>query len=308
MLTSACFLFPATVVAFTSEVNTLSYPSVSSASLRVYTPEQEADFQEKESASDEVLKSLVDKLDKSADSKPTAPKKDNKAMAFLRKVGKVGGNKDFTNAVGSDEGAGMAAPPSAQSPLRKALDAYQECTVSGVIDDVTQIFPLTSSGTEWRGVSDRVRGGFSNGFIKREVVEDKPANTLVGNVVLGDNGSGFLQMVTDLSLDPSKGFVDASEYDGIELDVLSKAGLNFNVHLRTPGSVQQASYRYTVNLEVNFAWQTVRIPFSSFQGTDEDGNNASVDYSKLKRIGIVALDEDMDVNLAIGGVRFYSVF
>ena len=32
--------------------------------------------------------------------------KDNKAMAFLRKIGKVGGaaNQDFTNAVGVDEG------------------------------------------------------------------------------------------------------------------------------------------------------------------------------------------------------------
>jgi hypothetical protein len=37
---------------------------------------------------------------------PTEAKKDNKAMAFLRKVGKVGGdaNQDYTYAVGVDEG------------------------------------------------------------------------------------------------------------------------------------------------------------------------------------------------------------
>ena len=32
-------------------------------------------------------------------------KSDNKAMAFLRKIGKVGNNQDFTNTVGIDEGS-----------------------------------------------------------------------------------------------------------------------------------------------------------------------------------------------------------
>ena len=144
----------------------------------------------------------------------------------------------------------------AASSIRKSNQAYLDSTESGVIDDLSEVFPLTSSGTEWRGVSDRLQGGTSEGIIKREVVDEKTANVLVG--------SGLIQMVTELSKDFSKGTVDASEYDGIELDVLSKESLNFNVHLRTQDPEQEASYRHTVDLECLFAWQTIRIPFSSF--------------------------------------------
>jgi hypothetical protein len=42
---------------------------------------------------------------KTADEESADSKKGNKkAMDFLRKIGKVGGNKDFTNAIGIDEG------------------------------------------------------------------------------------------------------------------------------------------------------------------------------------------------------------
>lgn len=41
---------------------------------------------------------------------PSETTNDNKAMAFLRKIGKVGGTTDFKNAIGVDEGtAGKAA-------------------------------------------------------------------------------------------------------------------------------------------------------------------------------------------------------
>lgn len=183
----------------------------------------------------------------------------------------------------------------AASSIRKSNQAYLDSTESGVIDDLSEVFPLTSSGTEWRGVSDRLQGGTSEGIIKREVVDEKTANVLVG--------SGLIQMVTELSKDFSKGTVDASEYDGIELDVLSKESLNFNVHLRTQDPEQEASYRHTVDLECLFAWQTIRIPFSSFL----DENRERVDCSRLKRIGIVARDKGTDVYLAISGLRLYTV-
>lgn len=320
-------LFLATATAFVQFPNSvgnfcrsrsLCSPTASSSLLKVYTPEQEEDIQKQErSVSDEVLDSVLSKLaappatKEETASSPLPPppkaekKKDNSAMAFLRKMGKVGGTKDFTNAVGSDEGSGMAAPEKPNT-LKKAKAAYKECTVTGIIDNMDQIFPLTSSGTAWRGVSDSVKGGFSNGLIRREVVEDKPANVLEGSVVLGDDGKGYLQMVTDLSLEPN-GVVDASNYDGIEIDVLSREGFEFNVHLRSPSTDKSASnirsYRHIVNLEVTFAWDTIRIPFSSFQ----DGDNTSVDPSSLERIGIVAADKEMDINLAVGGVRFYNV-
>lgn len=80
-------------------------------------------------------------------------------------------------------------------------------------------FPFTSSGSQWQGITDRVMGGVSNGSLSRETIGGKLANVLRGSVSLENNG-GFIQMATDLSLDPSVDlFVDASEYDGVELDV-----------------------------------------------------------------------------------------
>ena len=102
-----------------------------------------------------------------------------------------------------------------------------ECTVSGIIDDMSETFPFTSSGTEWAAFTDQVMGGVSSGSISRERdVQGRTANALRGKVSLQNNG-GFVQMATDLALDPSVSeTVDASEYDGIELDVLCRAEAN----------------------------------------------------------------------------------
>jgi hypothetical protein len=155
----------------------------------------------------------------------TTNTKDNKAMAFLRKIGKVGGaSKDeFLSATGSDEGPSDKTSAGGNKAMRKSRASYTECTASGVIDDMTEIFPYTSSGTEWAGFTDRVMGGVSSGSISRETLTGKTANVLRGKVSLANNG-GFVQMATDLSLNPNVSAVDASEYDGIELDVLFQEG------------------------------------------------------------------------------------
>lgn len=147
--------------------------------------------------------------------------KDNQAMSFLRRKGLVGGTKDFTNAIGVDEGpAGKNGP--AGKAVRKSSSSYKTCVESGIIDDFSEAFPLTSSGTEWSGFSDRVMGGVSVGSLVREVIQAREANVLRGEVSLANNG-GFIQMAVDLANAPSKSrLVDASEYDGIELDVLCK--------------------------------------------------------------------------------------
>jgi hypothetical protein len=300
--------------------------------------------------SENTLQSLAKKLDKSKQADAAAPlkKKDNDAMAFLRNMGRVGGaaNKNFVNAVGSDEGSTGRQPPAVRdsgsgssggaatgggggvgSSMKKARSAYQVCTDSGTIDDMTAAFPFTSSGTEWRGVSDRVMGGVSDGFITREIdLEGRAANILKGRVSLANNG-GFIQMVTDLPLDLSKDYVDASDYDGIELDVLyrqprtgtigednnnedeemsapSTEPQTFNVHVRTPGTFRQASYRHTFEISEPNKWKTIFIPFTSFLGY---GVAVPLDISTLRRVGIVAIGREMDVFLGVGGVRFYSV-
>ena len=157
---------------------------------------------------------------------PTKTKGDNKAMAFLKKIGKVGGTKvDFTNALGVDEGSGGAKISSSAGKwdhdlaVKKARHAYRSCVDSGMIDDLSESFPITSSGTQWAGVTDSVMGGSSSGSLVREEFQGRISNVLTANVKL-ENEGGFVQMVTDLALDHSvSNTVDATEYKGIEFDV-----------------------------------------------------------------------------------------
>ena len=292
------------------------FAGVVSASNLFSSKEEESTTsgEDSKTGSDEVLDSLLNKLDKSKEKGKSPKKSDNKAMAFLKQKGLVGGaaNKSFVNAVGSDEGTTGKQPAaqrdgSAGGVPKKAKLAYKTCIETGVIDDFTETFPMTSSGTEWRGVSDRVMGGVSDGFIERKTVNDKVANVLTGHVSLKNNG-GFIQMVTDLPTDPVQPSVDASDYDGVELLVLcNHEPLQFNIHLRTPGTLQQASYRHTVKVETPGVWERVRIPFSSFEAYGDPDLPEQLDYSRLRRIGIVAIGEEMDVDLALAELKFYCV-
>ena len=92
---------------------------------------------------------------------------------------------------------------------------------------------MTSSGTQWSGVTDRVVGGKSSGILVREAnFHGRAANVLKGTVVVGntksssvvDTETGFIQMATKLLNNPQStdNTVDASAFDGVELDVVSE--------------------------------------------------------------------------------------
>jgi hypothetical protein len=104
--------------------------------------------------------------------------------------------------------------------------------LEGTIDDLSEEFPITSSGTQWAGVTDRVMGGVSSGTLAREEFHGRWSNVLRANVKLENNG-GFVQMATDLALDPAKSnTVNASDYDGIEIEVFydgENENENFNI-------------------------------------------------------------------------------
>jgi hypothetical protein len=172
---------------------------------------------------------------------------DNKAMAFLRKIGKVGkvSGVDFVNSIGVDEGpVGKSQGGGTVPSVRKAKSAYRPCVVSGVIDDMSESFPVTSSGTLWSGFTDRVMGGVSFGSLTREEFDGRQANVLRGHVSLANNG-GFVQMATDLALDPTvSATVDASEYDGIELDIQCQGG-----KLETEALSMEAREEETFNVQ-----------------------------------------------------------
>lgn len=98
--------------------------------------------------------------------------------------------------------------------------AYTSCSVAGVVDDMTEDFPTTSSGTQWKGFTDQVMGGVSSGSLAREKFQGRTANVLRGSVSLENNG-GFIQMATNLVREGvDSNAVDASAFDGVELEVL----------------------------------------------------------------------------------------
>lgn len=239
--------------------------------------------------------------------KVTKMKKREKVMAFLRKTGRIGSNKDFSTAIGVDEGpAGQIR--SGVSQVTKAATAYKWCTETGIIDDMSENLPRTSSGTEWSGFTDKVMGGVSVGKLIREVVDGKNANVMKGKVSLYNNG-GFIQMAAGLSTDPAVSLtVDASTFDGVELDVLYRGDEDvekFNVHLRNPACLRQfSSYRGTFEVRSN-VWETIRLPWSSFVGHGPGSDSVPFASSELRRIGIVAIGKPMEVYLAVSSVGFY---
>ena len=194
--------------------------------------------------------------------------------------------------------------------MTKSKAAYKWCSETGIIDDMTEPFPITSSGSEWAGFTDQVMGGISKGICTREVIEGKVCNLMKGRVSLYNNG-GFIQMATALSTDPALSLtVDASRFDGVELEVLYRGDEDeetFNVHLRNPACLRQfSSYRGSFFVKKNQDWQTVRIPFDNFVGYGPGSSEIPFDASELRRLGIVAIGKAMEVYLAVAGVRFYK--
>lgn len=100
--------------------------------------------------------------------------------------------------------------------LLKIHGAYKTCIETGCIDDISQPFPKTSCGTEWSAFTDTVMGGVSQARLARENFLGRTANVLRGSVSLL-NGGGFIQMACHL--DPSHEAVDASMFDGLQIDV-----------------------------------------------------------------------------------------
>jgi len=241
----------------------------------------------------------------------TKQRKRDKVMAFLRRQGVIGARKDFTTAMGVDEGP--AGKSGGTKNAKKTANAYKSCTETGIVDDMSESFPMTSSGTEWSGFTDRVMGGISMATLVREEVEGRTSNVMKGTVSLANNG-GFIQMATSLSRDPSLSSVDASQFDGVELDILYKPDddaadqeESFNVHLRNPACVRQfSSYRATFQIEPN-KWHTVRLPWTAFSGNGPGCDVTPFSPKELRRIGILAIGKPMKVSLALSGVKFYCV-
>jgi len=165
-----------------------------------------------------------------------------------------------------------------------------------IIDDRTSDNLHASNGARWSAVTDTVMGGKSTGDLLPTVIEGRSCLHLRGSVSLENNG-GFVQASLDLS---DGGLLDASAYNGIEIEVLGN-GETYNLHLRTDDTrIVWQSYRASFRAQPY--WQTIRLPFDSFQPHRID---KQLDKRRLRRLGVVAIGRDMLADLCIAGISFY---
>lgn len=182
-------------------------------------------------------------------------------------------------------------------PAIGILRSHSLAAPSKIIDDLNQPAPQASNGASWELIADRVMGGVSQGMMHREVVESRTAIRMQGEVSLENNG-GFLQIALDLK--PDGGSLDASGWEGIEIDVFGN-GEEYNMHLRT-ADVNRPWQSYRQSFLAQTKWKTLRLNFEDFTPHRID---TPLDLTTLRRIGIVAIGRAFSADIAIGGVRFY---
>ena len=169
---------------------------------------------------------------------------------------------------------------------------------SDVIDALDRPAPLSSLGTRWELVTDRVMGGCSTGRMTRETVAGRPAIRLTGDVSLANNG-GFVQIALDLA--PGGDTLDASGRAGIALDARGN-GARYALHLRSADVLRPwQSWRQSFVAAPD--WRTVRLPFDGFVPHRIEG---PPDLARLRRIAIVAIGRAFEADVAVAGLRFFG--
>jgi len=165
-----------------------------------------------------------------------------------------------------------------------------------ILDDRTSGTLCASSGACWRLITDQVMGGVSDGDLEPTTVEGRPCLHLTGDISLLNNG-GFVQASLDLD---QAGPLDARAYAGIEVDVYGN-GQGYNLHLRTADTrIVWQSYR--ASFQATPGWHTLRLPFRQFEPYRID---RPLDLASLKRLGLVAIGQEMRADLCVARLALY---
>ena len=165
-----------------------------------------------------------------------------------------------------------------------------------IIDDRGSNTLAATNGVSWRVISDTVMGGVSSGSLVPTVIEGRNCLRMTGEVSLENNG-GFVQASLDLG---AAGLLDAGEYAGIEIDVFGN-GEAYNLHLRTDDTrIVWQSYR--ASFQALPKWQSLRLPFASFQPHRID---KPLDTRKLRRLGVVAIGREMEADISFARLLLY---
>ncbi len=176
-------------------------------------------------------------------------------------------------------------------------DAEAAGLASFLIDDRSSDSLVTADGRVWRIVTDTVMGGVSSATLEPTLTQGKPCLRMRGEVSL-ENRGGFVQATIDLE---QSGFLDASAYRGIEIEVCGN-GESYNLHLRTQDTcIVWQSYR--IEFVASDQWQTLRLPFESFRPHRID---TPLNTRHLRRLGVVAIGREMQADLSFARLSLYQ--
>lgn len=166
-----------------------------------------------------------------------------------------------------------------------------------ILDERSSNALTATNGASWRMISDTVMGGVSSGSIMPTVMEGRACLRLAGEVSLENNG-GFVQASLDLS---ASGLFDAGDHAGIEIEVFGN-GETYNLHLHTDDTrIVWQSYR--ASFQAQPSWQTLRLPFESFQ---PHRIGQPLDKHRLRRLGVVAIGRKMQADICIARLSLYK--
>lgn len=163
-----------------------------------------------------------------------------------------------------------------------------------VIDDFASA-PDATIGGRWSYTSDRVMGGVSNGGGAYEMVDERVAIRLYGDVSTAQNG-GFIQV--SLRIDGRR--IDAEQYAGIEVDVLGN-GEDYNIHVTTTRSFPPWRF-YKHTFATTDTWTRIRLPWSDFTS---ESFRQPLDPSTINRLNVTAYARDFEADLAVSRIALY---
>lgn len=166
-----------------------------------------------------------------------------------------------------------------------------------LLTDFTVDPPVVARPARWRGFSDRVMGGVSDGRFGQDTVAGRRCARMTGRVTR-DNGGGFIQMALDLA--GRGGGFDASGYAGVELLVHGNDE-DYNVHVRTADcGWYDESYRLTFRAPAS--WTRLRFAWRDFA---PNGLDAPLDAGRLQRIAVLGWMREFEADLAVAEVALY---
>ena len=164
-----------------------------------------------------------------------------------------------------------------------------------VLDDFSD--GVSSVGTRWQAVTDRVMGGRSDISAVIGETEEGAVLQMTGTVTTENNG-GFIQVRLPMA---ARSF-DASEYTGVYLTVRGR-GDRFYVWLRTDRT-NRPWLHYSAELTVDAAWNRVELPFARFTG-ERRLEGTTVDTEALRSVAVVAAEGNFEAAIQLLEIGFY---